>query len=90
MRQRPGQADLDLGVDLDMVSRVADPASGSSMDWAYSRGVPFPFTFELRDKGEFGFFLPPGQVRPASEETLSAVLALAEAVLEETKGARLA
>ncbi|XP_072541176.1 carboxypeptidase O-like [Salminus brasiliensis] len=42
--------------------------SGSSKDWARLAGIPFSYTFELRDKGEFGFLLPEEQIQPACEE----------------------
>ncbi|XP_075149910.1 zinc carboxypeptidase-like [Haematobia irritans] len=39
------------------------PVSGSSKDWAYGvKKIPFTATIELRDKGEFGFFLPAEQI----------------------------
>ncbi|KAL7865497.1 hypothetical protein SRHO_G00107440 [Serrasalmus rhombeus] len=42
--------------------------SGSSQDWAWLIGIPFSYTFELRDKAEFGFLLPEEQIQPACEE----------------------
>lgn len=33
----------------------SDPNSGSSRDWARLIGIPFSYTFELRDKGEPDF-----------------------------------
>ncbi|XP_048857870.1 carboxypeptidase O [Brienomyrus brachyistius] len=42
--------------------------SGSSRDWARLIGIPFSFTFELRDKGDFGFKLPENQIQPTCEE----------------------
>ncbi|KAG9330803.1 hypothetical protein JZ751_022063 [Albula glossodonta] len=47
---------------------VLYPNSGSSRDWARLWGIPFSFTFELRDKGEHGFELPEDQIQPACEE----------------------
>lgn len=47
---------------------VLYPNSGSSRDWARLIGIPFSFTFELRDKGEHGFKLPEDQIKPACEE----------------------
>ncbi|KPP73588.1 carboxypeptidase O precursor-like, partial [Scleropages formosus] len=47
---------------------VLYPNSGSSRDWARLIGIPFSFTFELRDKGEFGFKLPEDQIQPTCEE----------------------
>ncbi|XP_042368851.1 carboxypeptidase O isoform X2 [Plectropomus leopardus] len=48
--------------------------SGSSRDWARMQGIPFSFTFELRDKGEFGFKLPEDQIQPTCEEAYSGAL----------------
>uniref|UniRef100_A0A8C0E2A2 Carboxypeptidase A4 n=1 Tax=Balaenoptera musculus TaxID=9771 RepID=A0A8C0E2A2_BALMU len=45
------------------------PASGSSVDWAYDNGIKYAFTFELRDIGHYGFFLPANQIIPTTEET---------------------
>ncbi|XP_061083164.1 carboxypeptidase O [Conger conger] len=47
---------------------VLYPNSGSSRDWARLIGIPFSFTFELRDEGEHGFKLPEEQIQPACEE----------------------
>ncbi|XP_010567495.1 PREDICTED: carboxypeptidase O [Haliaeetus leucocephalus] len=47
--------------------------SGSSRDWAHMIGIPFSYTFELRDKGSHGFVLPPDQIQPTCEETMLAV-----------------
>uniref|UniRef100_A0A8C6V0U4 Carboxypeptidase O n=1 Tax=Neogobius melanostomus TaxID=47308 RepID=A0A8C6V0U4_9GOBI len=48
--------------------------SGSSRDWARLQGIPYCFTFELRDDGTHGFELPPDQIRPAVEEAYSGAL----------------
>lgn len=49
-------------------------ASGSSVDYVYDNSkVKYSFTAELRDTGEYGFVLPPEQIRPASEETWAGV-----------------
>ncbi|XP_049919237.1 carboxypeptidase O isoform X2 [Epinephelus moara] len=53
---------------------VLYPNSGSSRDWARMQGIPLTFTFELRDKGEFGFMLPENQIQPACEEAYSGAL----------------
>ncbi|XP_059964032.1 carboxypeptidase A4 isoform X2 [Mesoplodon densirostris] len=45
------------------------PASGSSVEWAYDNGIKYAFTFELRDIGHYGFFLPANQIIPTAEET---------------------
>ncbi|KFO93304.1 Carboxypeptidase O, partial [Buceros rhinoceros silvestris] len=44
--------------------------SGSSRDWAHMIGIPFSYTFELRDKGTHGFVLPVDQIEPTCEETM--------------------
>ncbi|XP_045416201.1 carboxypeptidase O [Lemur catta] len=54
--------------------------SGSSRDWARDIGIPFSFTFELRDNGTFGFILPEAQVQPTCEETMEAVLSILDDV----------
>ncbi|KAM9836015.1 carboxypeptidase O-like [Aulostomus maculatus] len=48
--------------------------SGSSRDWAKLQGIPYTYTFELRDKGEYGFLLPENQIQPACEEAYSGAL----------------
>ncbi|XP_075067481.1 carboxypeptidase A6 [Mixophyes fleayi] len=48
-------------------------SSGSSMDWAYSNGIPYSFAFELRDRGYYGFLLPESLIRPTCTETMLAV-----------------
>lgn len=57
------------------------PAAGASVDWTYgARGV-WGASFELRDRGEYGFLLPPEQIVPASEEAMDGIFAMAEADL---------
>ncbi|CAL8290972.1 unnamed protein product [Lota lota] len=50
------------------------PNSGSSRDWARLTGIPFSFTFELRDNGTFGFRLPENQIQPTCEEAYSGAM----------------
>ncbi|XP_022359961.1 carboxypeptidase B [Enhydra lutris kenyoni] len=57
------------------------PAAGGSDDWAYDQGIKYSFTFELRDKGRYGFALPESQIRPTCEETMLAIKYLARYVL---------
>ncbi len=52
------------------------PASGNAVDWAYGVQGALAFAFELRDTGQYGFLLPPDQIRPNGEEVFPAVLAL--------------
>ncbi|KAF9158179.1 hypothetical protein DFQ26_007899 [Actinomortierella ambigua] len=52
------------------------PASGSSVDYAYSIGVKAPFAVELRDTGRYGFSLPANQIIPSGQETWAAFSAI--------------
>ncbi|XP_013154247.1 carboxypeptidase O [Falco peregrinus] len=54
--------------------------SGSSRDWAHMIGIPFSYTFELRDNGTYGFVLPPEQIQPTCEETMLAVTTIIDCV----------
>lgn len=65
-----------------MVSFV-DASSGSSRDWARDIGIPFSYTFELRDNGTYGFELPEAQIQATSEETMEAVLSVLDDVYEK-------
>ncbi|XP_062391031.1 carboxypeptidase O-like [Sardina pilchardus] len=47
--------------------------SGTSRDWARLIGIPFSYTFELRDTGEFAYRLPENQIQPACEEAFEGV-----------------
>lgn len=38
------------------------------------KGIPFSYTFELRDNGTFGFELPEDQIKPACEEAYEGAL----------------
>ncbi|XP_006979478.1 carboxypeptidase A1 [Peromyscus maniculatus bairdii] len=51
-------------------------ASGSTVDWTYSQGIKYSFTFELRDTGLRGFLLPASQIIPTAEETWLALLTI--------------
>ncbi|KAF2176588.1 zinc carboxypeptidase [Zopfia rhizophila CBS 207.26] len=43
--------------------------TGSSVDYIYGAGkADWAYTIELRDVGDFGFVLPPEQIRPSVEE----------------------
>ncbi|KFO18335.1 carboxypeptidase O [Fukomys damarensis] len=56
------------------------PTSGSSRDWARDIGIPFSYTFELRDNGTHGFILPEDQIQLTCEEAMEAVLSILEDV----------
>ncbi|MEM6997264.1 MAG: M14 metallopeptidase family protein [Myxococcota bacterium] len=55
------------------------PASGTLMDWVYGERDAPSFVVELRPRRGDGFVLPPEQIVPTCQESLAAVLALAEA-----------
>jgi len=43
--------------------------NGVSLDYAYAvANATYSYAFELRDEGDFGFVLPPEQIRPTGEE----------------------
>ncbi|XP_069826250.1 carboxypeptidase B2 isoform X1 [Dendropsophus ebraccatus] len=48
-------------------------APGGSDDWAYDLGIKYSFTIELRDKGTYGFLLPPNLIRPTCTEALTGI-----------------
>lgn len=60
------------------------PNSGSSRDFARLIGIPFSFTFELRDKGEQGFELPPDQIQPTCEEAYAGAHSIITYVHDKT------
>ena len=43
---------------------LTDAAAGGSDDWVINEGTPYSYTFELRDKGKYGFVLPASQIKP--------------------------
>lgn len=51
--------------------------SGCTVD--YIKGVyhkPLTYTYELRDRGYYGFLLPPSQIIPSGKETLDSLVAM--------------
>ncbi|XP_078119094.1 carboxypeptidase O-like [Sander vitreus] len=64
--------------------QILYPNSGSSRDWARLIGIPFSYTFELRDKGEFSHLLPEEQIQPACEEAYAGALSIITYVHEKT------
>ncbi|XP_002752063.1 carboxypeptidase A1 isoform X1 [Callithrix jacchus] len=56
-------------------------ASGSTIDWTYSQGIKYSFTFELRDTGRYGFLLPASQIIPTAQETWLGLLTIIEHTL---------
>ncbi|CAG0879288.1 unnamed protein product [Cyprideis torosa] len=56
-------------------------SSGTADDWAKAKaGIKYSYTFELRDRGYYGFLLPPGQIIPAAKETWAGILAMLNAL----------
>ncbi len=53
------------------------PASGVGIDWMAAEGVE-SFLFELRDRGRYGFLLPPEQILPTAREVWAGFLLLTE------------
>ncbi|KMQ94422.1 zinc carboxypeptidase a 1 [Lasius niger] len=52
-------------------------ATGSTVDYIKGvHGKPLSYTYELRDRGRYGFLLPPEQIIPTGEETLDSVVAM--------------
>lgn len=52
-------------------------ASGSSVDWVKATfKLPLVFGYEVRDKGNKGFLLPPDQIIPNGQEILDSLVAL--------------
>ncbi|XP_040923576.1 carboxypeptidase O isoform X2 [Betta splendens] len=60
------------------------PNSGSSRDWARLVGIPFTYTFELRDNGTFEFELPEAQIQPTCEEAYRGAMHIITYVHEKT------
>ncbi|XP_063772029.1 carboxypeptidase B-like [Pseudophryne corroboree] len=60
------------------------PTAGSSDDWAYSQGIKYAFTFELRDRGKRGFLLPESQIKATGKETALAIKYIANYVLSHS------
>jgi len=64
------------------ISNTIYPASGNAVDWCYGElGVVFSCTPELRDLGQYGFLLPPSQIKPSGIETGEGFRVFAEALL---------
>lgn len=52
-----------------------DISSGVSVDWVIgTHKNRLGYTFELRDKGQYGFLLPPEQIAPSGQEIVDAIV----------------
>jgi len=59
-------------------------ASGNAVDYAYGElKILHSYTIELRDTGQYGFILPPNQIRPQGEEFMAGVIVMADAIKTE-------
>lgn len=67
--------------DFGNIADTIYPASGNTIDYVYSKCVPYPFVFELRDNGEYGFLLPPDQITEAASEAWAGVRVIVEEAL---------
>ena len=64
---------------------ISGPIAGSADDWAKGVvGTKFTYTFELRDRGHYGFLLPAVQIQPTFQEIFSALSAMAEAIFKSS------
>ena len=59
------------------------PVSGDSSDWTQAVHGILSIGFELRDRGQYGFVLPPSQIVPASDEIVPALMYLASWIAPE-------
>ncbi|XP_034742326.1 carboxypeptidase O-like isoform X2 [Etheostoma cragini] len=73
-----------MGYTVGTSPQILYPNTGSSRDWARLIGIPFSYTFELRDKGEFSHLLPEEQIQPACEEAYAGALSIITYVHEKT------
>ncbi len=51
------------------------PASGVMTDWFYGARDVFSVSYELRDRGQYGFLLPANQILPTCEEAYAGIIA---------------
>ncbi|XP_062302822.1 carboxypeptidase B2-like [Osmerus eperlanus] len=58
-------------------------APGGSDDWAYKLGISYSFTFELQDRGRYGFLLPPSLISRACNEALLAMKSITNGVMKK-------
>ena len=58
------------------------PASGVCSDWFYGARDAFSVSYELRDRGQYGFLLPADQIVPTAEEAFAGIEAEVSTVVE--------
>lgn len=60
---------------------LIDISSGDTIDYYYDiEGVTHSYIIEVRDKGAYGFQLPPDQIIPTATETWNGIKALIKAI----------
>nr|KAF6449940.1 carboxypeptidase O [Molossus molossus] len=71
-----------FGTDLtrDFNASRCNASSGSSRDWARDIGIPFSYTFELRDSGTYGCALPESWIQATRKEAVEAVFSILDDV----------
>ncbi|XP_076040888.1 carboxypeptidase B-like [Oratosquilla oratoria] len=68
------------------VTELLYVASGSSDDFAKGVvNIPYTYSVELRDRGRYGFILPPEYIEPTAMETLEGMLAMTRVLAEKKK-----
>ena len=59
-------------------------ASGTSLDWALGvAGIPYVYSIELRDTGDFRVLIPPSEIIPNAREVWAFHLVVADQIIEE-------
>lgn len=61
---------------------------GSSESWARSIGIEHAYTVELRDKGRYGFLLPPNQIELAAKEAQAFISTVTQAIFQDVKNGK--
>jgi hypothetical protein len=60
------------------------PAAGAMDDWIYEQAkAPIGMTFEMRDKGNNGFLLPPSNIVPTGKELIEGFLTLVSKISQK-------
>ena len=60
---------------------IIDSAAGATCDYFYEiQGIVHSYTIEVRDRGEFGFLLPPTLIHISASELFNGLKAMANAI----------
>lgn len=62
-------------------ARLYGPGAGGSDDWAKNIGIKYSYTIELRDKGDYGFELPPRYIKPTANEAIAFIRTVARRIV---------